>query len=273
MKLILLVLLLGILSCQQKQTLGVSESGVLMQNRDYRKIITENTIVFDTRSPFDFNMSKVPGSINLPISDFNASKDPLDAARRLSLYGVNPDSTVVIIGEGKGDEQKLAWEFIKLGVTHIETLKASVFRLLNAKPEGPKKNVPLWKPQSEYKELSPKEFQKKIEDLKPKPHSKARVSAFQGFPIAQALEERILIVGTDKNEPYSQIFYADYLQIGNENLFDEKGLLNRAYLKEQKIDINLRKYKNIFLTTSTPQKYVFAYALVQFGVPSLYIIH
>lgn len=274
MKLALLIFLFGIVGCQQKPTFGVTESGVLVQDQDYRKIISADAVVFDTRSPFEFNTNKVPGSINLPLTDFEASRDPLDAARRLSLYGVNPATAVVIIGDGQGDEQKLAWEFIKLGVTHIETLKSSVFRMMNLKPEGPKKNVPLWKPEVGYGELDKKGFEKKIESLRPKLTTHAKATVFQGFPVNRALRERVLVVTTEnkwaKADEYS---YADHFYFNDQNLFDEKGLLNRAQLKGQNAGFDPGKYDVVFLLDSSSRKEAHAYALVEFGAQSLFLVH
>lgn len=263
----------GLVACQQKPTLGVTESGVLVQNQDYRKVIVEKSVVFDTRSPFEFNTNKVPGSINLPVSDFQASLDLMDAARRLSLYGVNPSVPAVIIGDGKGDEQKLAWEFIKLGVTQIETLKVNVFRLMNVKPEGLKKNVALWKPEKKYAEINQKEFSKRMRDLKPRITSNAKAQGYKGFPVGSALRKRVLVVNLEKNRPhYEDYSFADHLFFQGEKLFDEKGLLNRSHLQNQKIDFDPRKYDVIFLFDTTDQKYAFAYALVQFGARSLYLV-
>lgn len=268
-----LLILLTLVGCQQKPTLGVTESGVLVQNKDYRKVITETSLVFDTRSPFDFNISKVPGSINLPISDFKASLDPLDAARRLSLYGVSPASSVVIIGDGKGDEQKLAWEFIKLGVTDIETLNASVFRMMNVKPEAAKKNVTLWKPKSEFAELDQKDFVKKINSLRPKITTQAKSEVYQGFPVAKALRDSVLVVtATPEWSNKNDYLYADHLYFAGTNLIDEKGLLNRFHLQNQNIKVDLKKYNVVFLIDSSPEKYSRAYALTQFGARSLLLV-
>ena len=212
------LILLALASCQQRPTVGVTDSGVLIQNKDYRKLVQPNSIVFDTRSPFEFNTNKIPGSINLPAGDFEASKDPLDSARRLALYGIETATPVVIVGDGHGDEQKLAWEFAKLGVTNIETLRTNVFRMLNIQPEPPKKNVPLWKPSTNFGELTTKQFEQKIETYKPKVVSKARSAVYQGFPVGEALRTRTLVFTTDKNwQGANKYLFADHYQlnIGN----------------------------------------------------------
>ncbi len=274
MKVIGFFLLLSLMGCQQKPTLGVTESGLLVQDQDYRKVILEKSVVFDTRSPFDFNISKVPRSINLPLSDFQASKDLLDAARRLSFYGVNPETSVVIIGDGLGDEQALAWEFMKLGVVQIETLKASVFRMMNVRPEGSQKNVSLWKPHSFFTELTKSEFEKKMNSIRPKPTSRAKAEINQGFPVAKALRESILIVTTAPADSLkNQFYYADFFQLKDQNLFDEKGLLNSTFLISQNNSFDIKKYDYVFLVDSSSRKKAHAYALVKFGAKSLFLVH
>lgn len=261
------------MGCQQKPTLGVTESGVLVQSQDYRKAIQANSVVFDTRSPFEFNTNKVPGSINLPVQDFDVSKDSLDAARRLSLYGVNSETPVVIIGSGNGDEQKLAWEFSKLGLTKIETFNSKVFRMMNLHPEGSKKNVALWKPDSSIGEISMKEFDKRMNRLKPRPTSKARAAVFQGVPVGNALRDRVLVVTSEKEWAGSiDYLFADHIQLNTENMFDEKGYLNRSHLQNQKIDKDLKKYDAIFLIDKSVQRFARAYALAQFGAKPFYLV-
>ncbi len=270
---ILILVLVFQVCCQQKPTIGVTESGVLVQSQDYRKAIQANSVVFDTRSPFEFNTNKVPGSINLPIQDFDVSKDALDAARRLALYGVNSETPVVIIGSGNGDEQKLAWEFSKLGLTKIETLDSKVFRMMNHQPEGAKKNVTLWKPDSSMGEISQKEFEKRMNVLKPRPTSKARAAVFQGVPVGQALRNRVLVVTSEKEWTGSSDFlFADHIYLSTENMFDEKGYLNRSHLLNQKINKDLKKYDAIFLIDKSAQRFARAYALAQFGAKPFYLV-
>jgi rhodanese-related sulfurtransferase len=271
MKWFLLGIVIGILGCQQKPTLGVSDSGVLVQEPNYKKILAAQSVIFDTRSPFDFNISKVPGSINLPVSDFNSSLDLLDSARRLSLYGVNLDTPVVIIGEGKGEEQKLAWEFIKLGVTQIETLNTQVFRMMNLQPEPPKKNVSLWKPHSAFSQINEKEFKLKMKALRPQLKGGARSEVFQGFPVDQVLTKRVLVISPSKEAMNDSRFdFVDKYLFNSSDLYDDKGLLRRE-LADKRVP-PLGKYDAIFLKDSSPDAFSNAYALVQFGAPSLFLV-
>jgi hypothetical protein len=272
MKWLLLSVIFVVLSCQQKPTVAVSDSGALLEDPHYKKVVNDKAVVFDTRSPFEFNTHKVPNSINLPTSDFDSDKDPMDAARRLSLYGVNPSTFIIIIGEGKGDEQKLAWEFMKLGVTNIETLKDSVFRMLNARPESSPANVSIWKPKSQYKEISTKDFKKRIEDLTPKYNSKARAATFQGFPVAEALRERVLVITPKEHwNQRSEYLFADHYYFGDPDLFDEKGFLNHGYQFDPKVSLDIKKYNTVFLVDSSPERFAHAYAIVAFGAKSLYL--
>ena len=263
------------IGCQQKPTMGVTESGVLVQEIDYRKIIAPGSVIFDTRSPFEFNASKIPGSINLPLADFQVSKGQnfeniFDAARRLSLYGVNSQTPVVITGSGHGDEAKLAWEFIKLGVLQVETLKISVFRQLNLQVEPPQKNVPLWKPSQNFSELSRAEFKKKLESLRPQLSGHAQTKAFQGFPVAEALRTRVLVV-VAAGASFKDVKEFPYVNTTNfeiTNLFDDKGLLLRA----AEFKPSLKAFDVVFLLDPSGLKEARAYALTQWGAKSLYLV-
>jgi len=264
--------LLFFTGCQQKPTIGVTDSGVLVQNKDYRKLVQHDSVVFDTRSPFEFNTSKIPGSVNLPAGDFEASKDPLDSARRLSLYGIELATPVVIVGDGHGDEQKLAWEFAKLGVTNIETLRTNVFRMLNIQPEPPKKNVTLWKPLVNYGELSQVQFENKIETFKPKMGSKARSAVYQGVPVGMALRKRTLVFTTDNDwKGANKYLFADHIQLKPGNYFDENGLFDAAEFKRAN-DVNIRNYDIVFLFDSTEEKATHAYSVLKAGAKSLYLV-
>lgn len=268
------LIFLAALGCQQKPTVTVTEGGVLLQNRDYRQAIQPEAVLFDTRSPFEFNISKVPGSINLLPSDFVVKKDPLDAARRLSLYGVNPEVPVVIMGEnsdeGQREMSKLAWEFAQLGLKKVETLKISVFRTLNVRPEPSRKNVPLWKPTDHFRELSQKEFFKKIEESRPKPQTRARVEALQGVAPSVALRERVLVIrgeGTKislLNYPFviEREFKSDIA------LFDQQGLLKA----NSEWTHFLNQFDQVYLVDDSKYRYGRAFALSQWGAKSLALI-
>lgn len=260
------------ISCQQKPTVAVSDSGVLIQKPDYRKVVSEAAVVFDTRSPFEFNISKVPGSINLPLQDFEIERDPFDAARRLSLYGVNIETPVVILGAASGEATKLAWRFNQLGVTQVETLKVEVFRLLNLKPEPSKKNVTIWKPLSQHKEISYDEMLKQLNDAKLRSMSRARSNSLQGIPLP-VLWRRVLIVTTDASFPEVENFaFTEHLQLKTEGLFDQEGLLNKGHLATLPTAKQLSRYDQIFLVDSSAQGESYAYALVGLGAKAVSLV-
>lgn len=259
-------------ACQQKPTVAVSDSGVLVEKPDYRKVISEAAVIFDTRSPFEFNISKVPGSINLPLSDFDVKRDPFDAARRLSLYGVNSKTPVVILGTGSGDETRLAWRFNQLGVSRVETLKVDVLRLLNLKPEPTRQNVTIWKPLSQYKEIFFEEMLKQLNDVKLRSFSRARSQSLQGIPLP-LLWRRVLIVTVEENPLELESFpFAEHLQFKTENLFDQQGLLNKGHLEYLPSAKQLSRYDQVFLIDSSSQRETLAYALVGLGAKSLSLV-
>lgn len=269
MKFIIALAFLISLGCQQKPTVGVTEGGILLEDRDYRQAIQADAVLFDTRSPFEFNTNRVPGSINLIPSDFVVKLDPLDAARRLSLYGVAPETPVVILGDGSGDDARLAWEFVQLGLKNIETLKISVFRTLNARIEPPKRNVPIWKPESQHGEMTKKEF---LAHLKAglQTSSQAREAAIQSSAAAKALQDRILVIQIQGKEESLEKFTNVFERVFETNvpLFDDRGLLkaNDEWVQY------LKRFNQVYLIDSSGQRFGRAFALTQWGAQSLYLV-
>ena len=124
--------------------------------------ITDKTIYIDTRSAFLFNLSHMPGAINLSWQEFAESsgkfrgrlvKDLYHSTRRLARLGIGSDSSVVVIGDGKqgqGDEGRLAWTLRYLGISDVHFAGKDYFdqtKWIHAKAASvPLASVPPWKP-------------------------------------------------------------------------------------------------------------------------------
>lgn len=120
--------------------------------------ITPQTIIVDARSAFEYSTAHVPGSVNLLWSSFNDPERPgvlhgdhFALARRLSWMGINPQSHVVVVGNGlggNGEEGRVAWMLSYLGVSNVQfaELNSLKFRLTNLEEDNRPKSVPIWKP-------------------------------------------------------------------------------------------------------------------------------
>ena len=122
--------------------------------------ITENTVVLDTRSSFEFSLAHIPRSHSVNWTDYSEPEpksrgwlqaDLFAAARRLARLGVKPDSSVVVVGTGQrggGEEGRVAWMLAYMGVrdvqfADIEALRPKYTNLVSEV----KSDVPIWKPQ------------------------------------------------------------------------------------------------------------------------------
>lgn len=119
--------------------------------------INDLTVVLDTRASFDFGLNHVINSYNFPwagLAEKEATgellRDPRQAALRLSLLGINPQTPVVIVGPGpragKGEEGRLAWNLLYLGVQDVQVSAIEPLRKsMTQQSSPPAQNTPLWK--------------------------------------------------------------------------------------------------------------------------------
>lgn len=134
------------------------------EKRDFEAIIdksarpielTDQTVILDARSSFDYGLNRVRNSIHFPwdnLAETTASgevmRDPHRAAMRLSLNGIEPHTPVVIVGyggSGEGGEGRLAWTLLYLGVQDVQVATVETFRKnYSANASPPAKNVPVW---------------------------------------------------------------------------------------------------------------------------------
>lgn len=119
----------------------------------------ENSILIDARSPLEYNLAHVPGSYNMQWEDFSQSwtatpgllKPELDKlCDRLALFGIEPNSHVIVIGygtKGAGEEGRLAWTLFYLGVNDVQFVSIQHFGTqLTQQESPPAKNAAYWKP-------------------------------------------------------------------------------------------------------------------------------
>ncbi|HEX7673649.1 MAG TPA: rhodanese-like domain-containing protein [Bdellovibrio sp.] len=157
---IFLLLIAGLFTaCQEKATKVTAQEPIISSNLSAEKIMADNPVILDVRSPFEYNLAHVPGSINVRWEDFSEQSpeyrglllsDLWNVARRLSLIGIDPDTKVVVLGKGRqgnGEEGRIAWTLQVLGVRNVITTVHTSYRELNPKEESEGiKNKPYWKP-------------------------------------------------------------------------------------------------------------------------------
>lgn len=176
------ILMLSLTACQTKPTTTretVSRSFGGSQALLGPIALGEDVVIADTRSSFDFSMSRIPRSVSINWSDYSErepsqrgwpQKDLFAAARRLSRLGIGPTSKVVVLGqglEGQGEEGRVAWLLAYLGVEDVrfgrfgsvksrittEALPEAAKSLFDkddrsAQPAEPLPTTqPIWKPQ------------------------------------------------------------------------------------------------------------------------------
>jgi 3-mercaptopyruvate sulfurtransferase SseA len=110
-------------------------------------VITEATVVLDVRSRFDYGLNHVQNSINFLWENLaeNAQtgeplRDSRQAAMRLSLLGLRPETPVVILGygiHGNGEEGRLAWSLLSLGFQDVQVSAIEAFRQTMTPNETP----------------------------------------------------------------------------------------------------------------------------------------
>jgi len=204
MKYLALVSLFLFSACAPKPTKVSTEMPVLSRKEMQKNKITEATVILDARAPFEFNLSHIPGAINVAWEDFSRrppdsrgliDKDLHAITRRLALIGIDKNTPVLIVGKGKlgkGEEGRIAWTLESLGVANIQIALNEAFR--ERKGEEPQKqNKAFWDA-----ELNPElmiswpELKAKIEGQS-FPNTRARRKALQSTPLPIKNEDFVVI--------------------------------------------------------------------------------
>jgi len=211
-KLIFAISILALVSCSQKPTKVTSESPVMTRKEALKAKISAQTVILDVRSPFDFNLAHIPGSINVAWEDFSRrspdsrgllEKDLHPIARRLALIGVDPQTPVLVVGKGltgKGEEGRVAWTLESLGVQNVQLANVEDFRERRESPEIKNKN--FWTPQLDTSmTIDWDELRKKIEGTS-YPRTKARGKALGGTPLP-VKDENFVVIDVRSKEEFS----------------------------------------------------------------------
>lgn len=243
-----------VVSCQHKPTKVIGQDVVLGggQLGDERltaeNIIKDKPLILDVRPAFEFNLSYVPGAVNVRWEDFSQSNpnsrgllqsDLFALARRLSLIGLDPDTKVVVLGkgdQGTGEEGRVAWTLKVLGVVDVYTLLHTSYRQMNVtKDVPPPENKPYWKPQiQDGLTVSLKDFREQAG----KENSELVI-----LDVRSAAEFSLQNLSQNKH------IKALVLNLDWSEFFDEKGLPDKKV--EQKLDgLKISKNTKIFILSN-----------------------
>ncbi len=166
--LVTICLVLGISACAPKPTRTREEKQVpkVKITKDMkaekatwlRKVQKDECALLDSRSLYEFQLKRVPGSVLVRWQDFAnpgeshkgiLSKDLQELAERLALIGVAPNRCAVIFTDRKsvGADGRLAWTLAFLGVKEIQILNREDYpELFVGALDKATRNLPAWKP-------------------------------------------------------------------------------------------------------------------------------
>jgi len=146
-------------ACQQAPTKIIQHEEVVTEKgQSVSALMKDQPVILDARTPFDFNLNHVPSAINVRWEDFSQQephmrgvleKDLYGMARRLSLIGIDPNTPVLVLGQGPaghGEEGRVAWTLRVLGVNKVTTVNVTELRSQPPQDAGPVLNKPTWKP-------------------------------------------------------------------------------------------------------------------------------
>lgn len=163
--------------CSNLQTRGNETSDPFSRIEDKAKLplkVYEDTLVLDARTSFAYGLGHWSEAIHFPWEKLSESestgqllKDTEKAQRSLSLIGIDPQTPVIVVGDGlkgQGEEGRLAWSLIYYGVVDVQTVAqdgVDIFLTKNA--TRPPENKPVWtKDTREEMRIGKEEFLKKV---------------------------------------------------------------------------------------------------------------
>lgn len=208
-KYLILVLVSLVLGCTIQPTKVTETKSVQTNFQEIRTQLNQNTVILDTRDAVEFYVNKVPGSILVEWKDFSVTlenaegvldTDPLNITRRLALWGIGPESHVIVLGK-KSDPKygRVAWMLKEMGVVNVKTFNFELFkREVNGLNETPPVNKDIWMPVVDTRsEIKFDEFQRIIFPFN---------YNFKFFTLSRLDEKAGLRVGRFKN---SKIHFID----------------------------------------------------------------
>ena len=180
-----LILILFIGACQNLPTRSSNEASLSEKlfgssEEKLAQFLETKPAILDVRGPLDFSVSHPPHSISVNWRDFSRTgshergwllDDDFAIARRLSLWGIDPDTPVLVLGygrEGHGEEGRIAWMLKYLGVKDVQIAEWKVVRSTIPREENPPRNKPIWKPKVKKDYLATsEEFKRDILEGRP----------------------------------------------------------------------------------------------------------
>lgn len=261
------------LGCQTPPTkVVVSESGQRLNQEKFVSLLKSNTVIFDTRSTFEANLNKVPGSISLPPDDFKVSRDAMDATKRLALWGVTPETPVLVVGTDFKKVISLSWELIQAGIDNVETLKISALKTTVTQEEPAKTNQPIWSPSQSFGTLKVDEFLGRLRDNSSSmlSVSRARSKALQSAAVAKALVPKVLVLKTTNAVAMSE---AGFNRVTVRNWIEQKYHSEDFFLQNLlSLDVNLRSFDVVYLIDASNEAPTRAVILKASGAKSIWIV-
>lgn len=126
---IFIFLLVGVFSCQSRQTKSIEESA---------NVFKTETVLVDTRSAFLYASAHIKGSVNLSSQDFLLLKNPLTKTRvfdpdliqtieRLAKRGIHPSKKVLLLSDSKDSVEIKKWTWL-LKLLEVESIEATGFQ-------------------------------------------------------------------------------------------------------------------------------------------------
>ncbi len=256
--------ILGIFSCQNAPTKVTNQGQVAVEGSEnpFQGFLKLKPVILDARTPLDFSVSHAPGAVLVQWPDFSQLKpgfrgflqdDFISLARRLSLWGVDSETPVLVVGsaqQGQGEEGRIAWMLKYLGVKNVQFASWTVVRATIPRAETGPENKPAWKPSLQPQFLAtPEEFKAAALDRKAPP-SRARLKSLQMNSVrAGALgAENLILDVREAATDFSGLEKATGLlkKISWKRFLNPKGLPDNSIEAELKKE-NITKNQTIFV--------------------------
>lgn len=261
------------MGCQTSPTkVVISESGQRLNQEKFVSLLKSNTVIFDTRSTFEANLNKVSGSISLPAEDFVTSRDPMDAAKRLSLWGVKPETPVLVIGSDFKKVITLAWELIQAGIENIETLNISALKTTVARDEPAKENRSLWTPSKSFGIMKVDEMLGRLRNNSSSmlSVSRSRSKSLQSSAAVKALVPKVLILKTTNAVAMNE---AGFNRVTVRSWIDDKYHSPDFFLQKLlSLDVEIRSFDVVYLLDTTTDATTRAVILKASGAKSIWVV-
>lgn len=234
--LLTLTLALGV-ACQQKPTKALSEAPIFPKDSldaQIKDVFKKDPVLIDARRPFEFGLSRVPGSVQISWQDFTQinslgqrrlSADYGSWVRRLAVYGVHPSRPVLILADETiepGAAGRVAWSLWMLGVEQIYIVPIQQFRTLNLNDINPTQNTSIWLPKTKNDlYINSNEWlvlngQKKLDRIAPKKLGE--------FSIHQ-VRDQIVVLNLNPSLAVSRAQFKDVISLNYKELLDPRGMI------------------------------------------------